>query len=291
MRIQHIQVKDINKNGVAWYGFKREGCPETISVQSRQECELAREKGAHFYSERECEVDAFLGVLSEIKKENVTLLDLGTGWGEWVLALAGAIKNKLIPMTIRNYYGVAVECDKYFYDYAWGNFASNKINAIAVYGAVGKYNGETRVNVGYLSQKCCASSLSFGGYFSGSKLFALISGAYHFLSRKTDKVPMFCIDYLIEEHMQGKVDIITMDIQGTEVMAIEGMEKSLDNIGYMMIGTHGESIHEKVKNLLQDKFDFIIDASPNRITGINDSYAVICQRGQDGILLCKSKKL
>jgi FkbM family methyltransferase len=289
MYLQHFAVKNVNKKQLAWYGYKREGCPETIIKQTRREKEIAHDHGL-LYSERDCEVDCFLSVLSWVNKDSLTLLDLGTGWGEWPLALGGTIKNKLIETKVKDYFALAVECDKSFFDYAYGNYLLNGIKGRVLYGAVGKEDGKTRVNVGNISKKCCGSSLSFAGYFSDSKLFARLSGMYHYLTNQTDEVEMFCIDTLVEKYLPKKwVDFIVMDVQGTEILALEGAGKTLGKANYLMIGTHGDSVHEKVKSMLVDRFDFIVDAKPNGVTTINQDYKVICQKGQDGILLCKSR--
>lgn len=289
MDIKHFQVKDCNKNGLAWYGLKREGCPETILSQIRRERELAINQGV--YSERDCEVDCFLSVLSGINKSSISLLDLGTGWGEWSLALHGVLNNNIISTRFKDYSTVAVECDEKFYQLACNNFLNNKVKGRVLNKAIGKYQGFTNINVGKISNQYCGSSLSFSGYFSNSRILAMLSGVYHLLSGNTKKVEMVGIDQLVNHYFDNEVNFLIMDIQGAEVLALDGIEYSLDKINYMMIGTHGNSVHEMVKEILRDDYEFIVDAKPNSITEINDEYKVICQKGQDGILLCESKNI
>jgi len=289
MIIKHYEVKDLNKNKLAWYGFERIGCPEQVRLITKREEKLAHDKG--MYSERDCEVDCFLSVLSEIKKDNVTMMDLGTGWGEWALALGGVIANKLIPLDIKTYWTLAVESDPQFFKLAEENFAANKISGMVLNRAIGQGNGYTRINVGSISEKFCGSSLTYGGYFSNSKAKSFVLGTYSLLSGNVKNVAMVSIDYLMDDYFNDYVDLLVMDIQGAELLALEGAEKSLDKIDYMMIGTHGRSVHEKTKAMLQGKFEFVVDAKPGSVTKINKNYSVICQKGQDGILLCRQKSI
>ncbi len=283
---KHYEVKDLNKNRLAWYGYRRKGYPETIMNQIREEKESAHK--ARIFSERECEVDCFLKVLSESNGE-FNMMDLGSGWGEWSLALSGVINNKIIPTKISDYYTVAVECDKYFYDFAVENFKTNNVKGKVIYGAVSDKDGTTKINTGSISKKYCGSSLSFSGYFSNSRMLALASGCYHYFTKQTDDVPMFSLNSLIKKYFPDKdINLIVMDIQGAETLALENLsDKNL--IEYMMIGTHGYSVHNKVKSILAESYEFIVDAPPSSITQIDDNYKVVCKKGQDGIILCKSK--
>lgn len=289
MIIKHYEVKDLNKNKLAWYGFERVGCPEQVRLITKREEKLAHDRG--MYSERDCEVDCFLSVLSEIKKDNVTMMDLGTGWGEWALALGGVIANKLIPTDIKTYWTLAVESDQEFYWLAEKNLCTNKISGMVLNRAIGKSNGYARINVGSISEKFCGGSLTFDGYFSNSKVKSRILGMYSMLKGDVKNVAMVSIDYLMSDYFDNHADLLVMDIQGAEILALEGAKKSLDKIDYMMIGTHGRSVHDKTKGILQEKFEFAVDAKPGSVTKINENYSVICQKGQDGILLCKRKNI
>lgn len=285
MDIKHYEIKQ--NDGLAWYGFKRIGCPTTITSQIRQERETANAYG--LFSERECEVDCFLSVLEETKKKNFTLLDLGAGWGEWMMALVGTVKNKIIPLEIFSTYVVSVECDKKFSRIANENLVANHINGRVINAAVGDHQGITRVNTGRIAEKYCGSSLSYDGYFSDSQLLARLSGIYHSICGKTKKVDMVSIDYIASQYLDKHPDMVIMDIQGAEILALNGAKESLPFIDYLMIGTHGKSVHQKVRNMLRDKYEIVVDALPDGITEIGSGYRVMCLKGQDGILLCKRK--
>lgn len=285
MDIKHYEIKQ--NDGLAWYGLKRVGCPSTITSQIRQERETASEYG--LFSERECEVDCFLSVLEATKKKCFTLIDLGAGWGEWMLALVGTVKNKIVPLEIYCTYVVSVECDKKFSRLANENLISNSINGKVINAAVGERLGETRVNIGKISEKYCGSSLSFNGYFSDSQVLARLSGIYHSLCGKTDKVQMISIDNIVSQHLKTSPDMVIMDIQGAEILALKGAKNSLPYIDYLMIGTHGKSVHHKVAKMLEDKYEIVVNAEPDGVTEVNAGYRVMCLKGQDGILLCKRK--
>ena len=52
---------------------------------------------------RKQEIDIFLSVLRTINKKEVSLLELGAGWGEWCLALAGVVNFGITKTPIRKF--------------------------------------------------------------------------------------------------------------------------------------------------------------------------------------------
>jgi len=62
-------------------------------------------------SERDFEIDCFLSILAEIKKDSVRMFELGAGYGEWCLALDGVLKHKLIQTQIKSYRCLAIEAE------------------------------------------------------------------------------------------------------------------------------------------------------------------------------------
>jgi FkbM family methyltransferase len=289
MNIEHYQVKNLNNKGLAWYGLERIGCPEIVRVMTKDEKKYAH--GLGYFSERECEVDCFLQVLTDFKEEKFTMLDLGTGWGEWSMALGGVISKELIPLKANKYWTLAVESDFNFYGLVKRNLEDNGINGLAVHRAVGRQLGLTRVNGGTISNCYCGGGMTFDGYFSDSKIKALALGLYSYLRKQSYTVEMVDIDYLVSSYFGGHVNLLVMDIQGAEILALEGAKESLDDIDYLMIGTHGKSVHNKVSSMLKSHYDLVVDAPPNQFTKINNDYRVVCRKGQDGILLCKSKRI
>ncbi len=99
-----------NKDGweQAWYGYHRmTRCwSNEMRQQFKEQSELTISKGEIIESqfEREC----FLSILADIKKQHVNMFELGAGWGEWCLALAGVIDHKIISIQPVSYRCLAV---------------------------------------------------------------------------------------------------------------------------------------------------------------------------------------
>lgn len=285
MEFKHYEI--IKSNGKAWYGINRIGYPAYIEEQIRLEKYNAHRNS--IYSERECEVDCFLSVLENYSNNKLTMLDLGAGWGEWSLALHGVLQNKLIKSSLNNYYAVAVECDKEHYSNSIKNYELNGIIGNVVYGAIGNKNSKTRINSGKISSKYCGASLTYDGNFHDSKILALISGLYHRLSGQTDVVNEYTLKYIYYNKCFGDVNLLIMDIQGSESIVINNSIDIINKVDYLLIGTHGNKIHNLIKNTLSTSFNIIVDAQPNCATEIIENYIVLCRQGQDGILLCQKK--
>ncbi|KKL69036.1 hypothetical protein LCGC14_2118980 [marine sediment metagenome] len=277
--MRHYAIRKESR-GVAWYGRERVGCPESIRRQMRREGAIANANGA--YSERTCEVDCFLTVLSSAQGPIFTMLDLGTGWGEWSMALVEVVKRRIVPVRFAGYRSTAVECDPYFCPIA----ARNTFPGATVrLGAISDRAGMVRINTGRISRRCCGSGLSFKGYFSGSRLLAKLLGIGHRLIKETALVPAFTIDSMMPQ--MGQVDLVVMDIQGAELLALKGAAQAIESgrVDWWLIGTHGRKLHEKVKPLLQGRYELVVDAPSGQITDITGDYRVEIATGQDGIQL------
>lgn len=65
------------------------------------------------------------------------------------------------------------------------------------------------------------------------------------------KVPTDSLDDILTENDIPKPDVMKMDIEGAEVMALEGMEDSLSNIRYILIEIHENVDKESVIKKLE----------------------------------------
>jgi len=271
---------------LAWHGYYR--MVKCWSPQRRMKVakrgQAAREKCEVY--ERDFEKDCFLSVLTDIQREHVNMFELGAGWGEWCLALAGVIDYKIIPIVPVSYRCLAVEGEPTHYQWIKEHFESQNINGIAVHGAVSNKNGTCRFSVH------AAPDASYGQAISFHKLTVreTIWGLYNFILRKTIEVPRYTIDHLIQAYGFDHVDIIDMDVQGAEYEVLLGAAKSMndDLIDCLLIGTHHRKINVELRRLLSPKFDSIIDIYPKSV-GIVDGFAPI--RCRDGIQLYKRKNI
>lgn len=83
---------------------------------------------------------------------------------------------------------------------------------------------------------------------------------------KTQKVPIRSVDSIVTEQKLNSVDILHMDIQGAELSALEGAQKSIkeDKIRFIFISTHHYSIsgdpllHQKCKDFIKNNGGHIV---------------------------------
>lgn len=237
--------------------------------------------------ERDFERDCFLSVLADIRNKHVNLFELGAGWGEWCLALAGVIDFKVIPVVPTSYHCLAVEGEPTHYQWLKEHLESQNINGVAVHGAVSDKNGTCRFSVDTAPDDCYGQAI-----ISHSDLTVrnTIWYLYHYFFRRTAKIPMYTVDRIIQTYGFEHVDIIDMDVQGAEYKVVSGAAESIKNdlIDYFLIGTHDRKFNDALRLLLSPKFNLIIDIYPNSV-GIVDGFAPI--RCQDGIQLYKRKNM
>lgn len=237
--------------------------------------------------ERSFEQDCFLSILADIKREHVNMFELGAGWGEWCLALAGVIDYGITPVIPVSYRCLAVEGEPVHYEWAKEHFEIQDINGIAVHGAVSDRNGTCRFDIQPDPDSSYGQSMSFST--STSKL-ATIRGLCNLIMGKTLKIPMYSVDYLLKTYEFGHVDIIHMDVQGAEYEVMLGAADSIKNdlIDYLLIGTHHTRLNDMLRQLLSQKFDVIVDIYPNSLGRVSSFAPIRCW---DGIQLYKRKNI
>jgi FkbM family methyltransferase len=271
----------------AWYGYYRmTKCWKRLKIQVEEQVKAVRAKGE--LDELHFEQDCFLSVLADIKKKHVNMLELGAGWGEWCLALAGTLDYKIIPVIPDSYRCLAVEGDPTHYQWLKEHFERQNINGVIVHGAVSDRNGSCRFGINNAPDACYGQAI-VPPHKPGLRGF--ISGLYNFVSRKkTIEIPTYTVDHLVKTYGFEHVDIIDIDVQGAEYQVLLGAAQSIDNclIDYLLIGTHSSKLNEELGKLLAPKFDLIIDIFPNSVGTVEGFPPIRCQ---DGMQLYKRKNI
>ncbi len=270
----------------AWYGYHR--LAKSWSEQ-RQAKFIERIKSidkAGELTETQFEIDCFLSVLADIKSKHVNMFELGAGWGEWCLALAGVVDFKIIPIVPISYRCLAVEGEPTHYEWIKEHFEKQNINGIAVHGAVSSRNGSCRFIVGG-ADTCYGQSMISSSNLTFRKI---IWYTYNYIFGKTSKISMYSIDHLLQAYAFEHVDIIDVDVQGSEYQVMLGAAKSIRNglIDYLIIGTHDKRLNDTLRKLLSPRFDLIVDIYPNSIGKIDGFSPIRCQ---DGIQLYRRKNM
>lgn len=286
LTIRHFDIP--HGDNTAWYGLPRVfGYPPMVRAQLEREAAGARDRGR--ISEREAEVDLFLSVLATMEN-HVTLVEAGAGWGEWCLALAGSIRNKLAndnPITFRC---IGVEANPFHVANMEKNFLaidSGDGECRAVWAALSDHVGEGVFDAGEISAQHCGGNLSYSS-FSGSRLKGVLWSTYHRMTGKTVKVPVTTLDRLVAE----RIDILHVDVQSAEVNVIRGARNLLEAgwIDYMMIGTHHERFNRELRNMLTG-YELLVDLLPGQVSKPDGLPSVVIAKGQDGLQLYRRRGL
>ena len=240
--------------------------------------------------ERALEIDCFLSVLADIKRKHINMFELGAGWGEWCLALAGVIDYKLVPITPASYACLAVEGEPTHCQWAREHFEAQNINATVVQGAISDKNGKCWFDISPKPDSWYGQSITFNTKFHRFPILKTLWGLSELVRKRTARIPMYTIDYLMEAYKFDHIDLIDMDVQGAEYKVMLGATESIRNglIDYLLVGTHSRDLNEALRQLLTPKFDSIIDIYPNSV-GVVDGFAPV--KCQDGIQLWKRKNM
>jgi FkbM family methyltransferase len=235
--------------------------------------------------ENDFERDCFLSILADIKKDHVDMFELGAGWGRICLGLAGAIDHKLIPMVPKSYKCLGIEGEPTHFQWLSEHFTKQKINGVAVQGAVGRKNGYCSFDVSESASSCYGQAVT---PLVSRRGIPSLANIRRFLRKKTSKIPMFTVDRLMKDHQFSHVDIIDMDVQGAEFDVVRGASESIKNnmIDYWLIGTHAPKLNDALADFLSAKFDLIVNLYPAAIGRVEGFAPVSCH---DGIQLYKRK--
>ncbi len=242
--------------------------------------------------ELDFENDCFLSILADIKQDEVNFFELGAGWGDWCLALAGIIDFKIIPIKPKTYRCLAVEGEPVHCQWTKEHFEIQKINGEVVHGAVSNENGVCHFSIH------AAPDTNYGqAIIPSSKLSIrkVIGNIYtKLLGRSVEiptiEVPMYSVDYLIQKYKFNHVDVIHMDVQGSEYEVVQGASKSIENdlIDYFLIGVHDKKTSMKLMKLLRSKFDLIVNIYPNSLGKVPGFAPIRCD---DGMQLYRRKNI
>lgn len=286
MKIKHYEIpaekiETDNKWKSSWYCLSR--LREVYSAKAWQVFKDAQEE-AHklgVLGERELEVDLFLSILSEIKNNNITFIELGAGYADWCLAVNGVVRNKLIKTNIQDIECYAIEAEPQHIKWAKEHFKYHKINGKVVPFVITDKNGRCDFAI----DNDPASSYGQSQKYTDG----LIRTLGNIVRRKTISVPCMMFDSLMKAYQIKHVDLVDMDVQGNEVRVIDSAYESIQRgkIDYWKIGTHNKKYNDKLKKLLTPYYDLMVDVYPNSIGGINGLKAKV----EDGIQVYKRKGL
>jgi len=185
-------------------------------------------------------------------KGKFTMVELGAGWGRWVVRAALALRHKGIS-TFRL---VAVEAEPTHFRWMREHFRDNGLNPdehVLIEAAVGAADGQVRFAVGnadtWFGQHIVpeARAAASAGFWARLKRF-LRPAAPTTPPVETRAVECVCLATILEplEH----VDYIDADIQGSEADVFEAAATQLDaKVTRVHIGTHSHAVEERLRAL------------------------------------------
>lgn len=186
------------------------------------------------------EAFALLSILELYNDKHVNFTELGSGRAPWCLTVAAAYRYKLTQRLLASYFVLALEAEPTHFSWTKEHLEAQYINGMAMQGAIGATVGSVRFMAttnpaAHMGQACRADG--------------------------NIEVPMTTIDTLREKTQLKKMHIIHMDVQGAEVDAIKGARRSIadQSIDFLIIGTHGYELEEKLKHLLSPYFELSLE--------------------------------
>ena len=266
---------------VDWHGNNRLlEClsPEFNTMIDKREREVI-ERG--YIPERIFERYAMASIVESIKRDDAVFVEVGAGYGEWTLAFDGLIENKVIQTGVKSACCIGIEPDHTHYEWLKTHMDCNGIKGIAIRAVVSDLEGIVRINNNARPDYDYGQTILNHGVDKKT-----VFGLVRYIMRDTMKVRSYTLDHIMSSE-GGHIDLVHIDVQGAEDKVIKGADGliSSGNIDYMIIGTHGDKKHSKVKSMLESAYEFVVDIKPNSIDETNVGKV----ETQDGILVCERK--
>lgn len=209
------------------------------------------DSGAMKSSEWRHEINMFKWIMSQVKTNKVTFIELGAGWGEWCLAATGLVRYRKINTQVKEVYCIAVEAEPTHCQWIKETFRRNNIHGEFIEAVVSdKVDIKNFFIAKNPSKEYGQKELPFYKAI-GAKLSGI--GSYK-------RVTSITVDDITKNYQNI---FIHCDIQGNEVKMIEGSFNALiaNKIDWMMIGIHNENYNSKIAQMLSPymtlEFDYL----------------------------------
>ncbi len=261
-----------------WHGYyqKKESRSEQFRSAIKKIPGVLTPTGPGILTEGMFEIQLFLNVIHEFTDENVSFMELGAGRGDWSLSFAGVIDYKLIPTVAQRYLCLAVEAEPTHYKWTKDHFLSQNIAGHVLHGAITGENGVCKFDARFDPASYYGAGVS---------------------SKGNIEVPSYTIDTVLKMYNVKHLNLIHMDIQGSERDAILHSSAIREDgcVDYLMIGVHSvpdkprEWMNEQLVEMLDNKYKIIINIPPRSL--ITETPLGQVSLPTDGIMLCKAKSL
>lgn len=268
MQIKHynIEQRDNSVKPVwhrCWHGLSRlEECvsPKAIELYKAMEADAHKEL---CLSEFEFDRDIILSLIAGMKTKDMTIVELGAGYGERSIAATGVVRNGIIPTKVKSVRCYAVEAEPTHARWARQHFSKLKLEGVVYECVISDKDG------------ICQFALENDpSYFYGQSMVrdgGLIRILNKLIRKKCINVYEQKLDTLIDNMELIGTVVVDMDVQGAEVKVLKGAERTIRNdvIDYWVIGTHNKKHHQMMQNILASHYKLEVDMKPNSITEYN----------------------
>ena len=158
--------------------------------------------------------------------ERFTMLELGAGYGRWIVNGAAAVRAySRVPTAL-----VAVEAEPTHFRWLEQHCRDNDVVAQLIEAAVAPYAGEVDFAVG-----------NPAGWYGQ----AIADDTWS--PERTERVRAVTLSSLLAAY--DRVDLIHMDVQGVEADVLDEARDELARVGRVHVGTHGRTQEERIRTL------------------------------------------
>jgi len=269
MEIKHYNINQPSNSvklgwHMCWHGLSRlEECVNLKAIELYKIMEAEAHKELCL-SEFEFDRDIILSLIAGMKTKDMTMVELGAGYGERSIAATGVVRNRVIPTRVESVRCYAVEAEPTHAYWARQHFSELKLEG-AVYECV----------ISDKDGSCQFALENDPSYYYGQSMVqvgGLIRTLNKLIRKKQIHICKQTLDTLIDNMELIGTVVVDMDVQGAEVKVLKGAENAIKNglVDYWIIGTHNKRYHHQLQNILEQHYKLEVDMKPKSITEHNN---------------------
>jgi FkbM family methyltransferase len=201
-----------------------------------------------------------------------TMIELGAGWGPWLIACATAAKDK----GIGRIHLIGIEGDRTHCQFMHEHFINNGFDPAEhrlVHAVIGAKSGVALFPIVENPENVWGSEPQFFSDVTEAQMLAADEAG----EPRFEIVPALTLAEVIADH--PVIDLLHIDIQGGEADVLEAGAELLDErVSRVVIGTHGRAIEERLHKLFH-RLNWQLESDDPCRFGTNDHGLVLTMDG------------